>query len=138
LYRAGLARQAITLITRLPDDIKTDPLLRWSLGTMYAAAGWYALAVEAYGFSKDLPRSARRQKRRSWWRSGGPIWFVRRWRREFEENARVTWHRFTGNLDVIDTFDQPRDFEAAIVKGNLDSYLQQLAQSRSVWAAIER
>jgi len=138
LSRIGLHRRAIDFIESLPETVRHAPSVRAALGDIYAEGSWHALAVDAYGDSASLPVLSRTRRRRSWRRSGGPFKFVRRQTRLLDEEMRDTWLSFSANLAVLDTLDKPKGFTVTLLKGALDSYLQNWANLLEWYNVIQR
>lgn len=136
LSNIGLQRQALDFLAEIPADIAKNSLVRTALGDIYSAAGWHAFAVDAYGDAGDLSAEAKRARRRSWRRSGGPLAFVRRRLRQLDSEARATWRRFSESLVVLDSLDRPQGFEALRVRAEVDAFLQRWALLLEWWEAV--
>lgn len=134
LHNLGLQRQAVAFIAALPSDVADRPPVREQLGTIYHAAGWRALAVDAYGPARELAPSARRDRLLCWWASGGPVPAFRRWARAFDRRARRTWHRFSHSLPTLDDLGQAEGFNDALIKGEVDGYQQACAR---IWTRVD-
>jgi tetratricopeptide (TPR) repeat protein len=134
----GLERQALSFLSTLSSEISEHALLREVRGGLYAKADWYAFAVDAYGSSRELSRAARRSRRRCWWLSGGPIRFLRKWVRDYNDSARTTWNIYSRNLSLLDTLGRPDNLEAAMLRGQVDAYLQQWALLSDQWGIAEK
>ena len=128
LHNLGLLRQVLAFIAALPSDIADHPRVREQLGTIYHAAGWRALAVDAYGSARELAPSARRDRLLCWWASGGPVPVFRRWARAFDHRAQRDWHRNARALPALDDLDQPEGFNRALITGEVDGYLEAWAR----------
>ena len=134
----GMERQAIRILTSFLKEAGADPRVRTALGLTYQGAGWRALAVDAYGNPNDLESDAKRARRWCWWRSGGPLVFVRRRVRAVEEESRHTWFSWAENLTILDNLDQPKGFSAALVRGEVDGYLWRRALAWTRWQAFRK
>lgn len=133
LTELGLERQAMSFLSRLPSAISKHWLLREARGDLYAKADWYAFAVDAYGSSRGLSWAARRSRRRCWLLSGGPVGFLRKWAHSYNDAARTTWYSYSQNLPLLDTLGQPDNFVAAVLRGQVDAYLQAWALLSERW-----
>jgi tetratricopeptide (TPR) repeat protein len=133
VHDLGLLRQALALIAALPSDVADHPRVREQLGTIYHAAGWRALAVDAYGHAHELASSARRDRLLCWWATGGPIPILRRWAHAFDHQAQRTWHRNARALPILDDLDQAEGFNHALIMGEVDGYLEAWAR---IWTPV--
>jgi hypothetical protein len=124
LHDLRMQRMALDFIAGLPPDVADSPPVREALGAIHRWLIWRALAVDAYGDPHVLSREARRDRLRCWWASGGPVPFLRRWAREFDNEVRRTWDLYSETLPMLDALDQPTGFGAARVKGGVDAYLE--------------
>jgi tetratricopeptide (TPR) repeat protein len=84
-------RAAIAALTALPAPVAATHRVRAALAGTYLEMGLPALAVEAYGDAATLPRDDRTDRRRAWWRSGGPLRFARRRRAARDRAALAAW-----------------------------------------------
>jgi tetratricopeptide (TPR) repeat protein len=57
------------------------------LGAVYRNIGLPAMAADAYGRTRDLPKHVRQRKRGCWWRTGGPVLPLRRAARRRDREA---------------------------------------------------
>jgi len=71
LLAAGRAEEAGGVIAALPLQARAE--LTELAGEVLRVLGRHGEAVEAFGKPASLSRRARRLRRRSWWRSGGPF-----------------------------------------------------------------
>ena len=83
-----LWRETLMTVERVPDKVRPDPLVRTAVGDFYMTLKCYGHAISGYGNSSGLSSSARKQRRLSWLRSGGPFTFVRR-RIDAWENSQL-------------------------------------------------
>jgi Tfp pilus assembly protein PilF len=144
LHALGLQRQAMALIASLPPDVANHPKVRGQLGSIYHAAGWRALAVDAYGHTDrlessaghtdKLESSARRDRLLCWWASGGPIPVLRRWACAFDHRSQRNWHRNARALPILDDLGQAEGFNHVLIVGEVDGYLQTWAR---LWTPVE-
>jgi tetratricopeptide (TPR) repeat protein len=72
LSSLGRQTEALSFLEDLPAADQQTPEIRSALGGLYRELGLPWLARTAYGDPGTLDRSDRRDRRRSWWRSGGP------------------------------------------------------------------
>jgi hypothetical protein len=138
LARIDMNRSAEAYIDGLSDELKQNPFVRWSLGDLYDDAGWHALALDAYGSARTLPKYARRRRRRTWLRTGGPVEAIRSRLRKMDEASRVRWETFSENLALFDSLDVTSGLSKEMAKGRVDKYLQLYAQIRVTWAYLNR
>lgn len=72
LLAMGRPDEAAEVITGL-TNWRTDTALRELVGKTYRKQGKHAEAVAAFDPPESLSRNGRKLRRRSWWRSGGPL-----------------------------------------------------------------
>ena len=73
-----LWRETLTTVKHIPERVHDDPLVRAAIGDFYRTLNCHGHAVSCgYWGSSGLSSSARKKRRRSWLRSGGPFTFVR-------------------------------------------------------------
>src|ERR1700733_11528919 len=71
LLTEGRAGEAAAVIEGLPGTVAAE--LGELAGRVYQALGQHAKAADAFSRCESLSRWGRRQRRWSWWRSGGPF-----------------------------------------------------------------
>jgi hypothetical protein len=124
LHNLDMQRMAMDFVAGLPPEVAGSPPVREALGAIHRWMIWRALAIDAYGDPHELSRKARRARLRCWWASGGPVPFLRRWARDFDNDVRRNWYQYSETLPMLDTLGQPSGFAAARVKGEVDAYLE--------------
>lgn len=102
-------RHAINLLSGLPAAARKDPAVRFALWYSYLHMNLPVLGFDAFG--------DRWPWQRDWWRSGGPLWFVRRrWRRR-ERSILAAWPAdpatpslpSSGSIDASELLDRIRE-----------------------------
>lgn len=134
LAGSGMPRQALEVLSQIPDAMAKNPRMRAVAGSIHLGARWYGLACDAYGDPRDLPPESRGARRRCWLRSGGPLKFVRRRVRRFDEDARRHWYSWSAELSSLDDLARLKGFAAAKLKGEIDLYMRARA---STWVHLE-
>jgi tetratricopeptide (TPR) repeat protein len=128
-----LFRDALAVLTELPQPDRRHSDVRAALGLVYQAMGLPALAADAYGDPRTLSKWQRRQRRRGWWRSGGPLRLLL-WRpRRFDERVLRSWRTYSRHLRVLDTLCWPSGFDPAEIRSRLDWHLQRWVLLNERW-----
>jgi tetratricopeptide (TPR) repeat protein len=129
-------REALAVLDELPEVDRRVPDIRTVRAELYQAMGLPTLAHGAYGDRHTLGRWQRRQRRRDWWRSGGPLrWLL--WRpRRFEVGVLRLWRVDSQNLRALDAIDWPAGFDPTDIRNRVDFVLQRAALVGSRWWSI--
>lgn len=90
-------REALDLLEAIPAEQAARPDMRAEAADVYDALGFATLALEAYGPSAGLNEWRRRDRRRHWWRAGGPSRAARHRREKAEQVALNTWRTTSTN-----------------------------------------
>lgn len=138
IQELSLHRHAVKFIDSISPEAKGFPALRSMLGAIYAEAGWYGLASVAFGLRRGISDRSYRFRLFYWLRSGGPIPLLRRRIIRFDEDARFSWEIWSKNLQVFDTLDYPQGFDAELIRGNVDAYIQAWVTNWAVAAVVEK
>ncbi len=87
LRRNERYREALSVISSLPEELRNDPSMRAAFGDLYHDMKWHAHALNAYGARRDLPKPARSARQDSWWLTGGPMARVRKRMMDLENST---------------------------------------------------
>jgi len=98
-----LWRETLLTVEQIPDTMH-DPLIRMAVGNFYKMLGCHAHAVYSYGRPSELSSGAngnrsellsdaRRKRRISWLRSGGPFTFIRGPIKKWEDSNLFSYLR---------------------------------------------
>ena len=117
-------RDAYAVLADLSETNRQDPRVRAGLGQVYHAMGFHALAVDAFGDARTLTGWQRSLRRRAWWRSGGPLRFLRRRRASGEDALR------TLSCGVQPRVDEPQDLGTVLAR------VQELVDEERVAAPV--
>ena len=77
LSKNHLWRETLTTVKHIPEGVRADPLVRTAIGDFYHTLKCHGHAFDAYGDNSKLKSPAKKRRRRSWLRSGGPFTFTR-------------------------------------------------------------
>jgi tetratricopeptide (TPR) repeat protein len=127
LTRLRRFRAALALLADLPEVDRRDPRIRVARADVYRTMGLPALARQAYGDPRSLDRYERRERRRDWWRAGGPLRLLLWKPLRFERRVVDSWRSSTRYLRVFDTLTWPAGFDPTEVRCRLDAHLQRSA-----------
>jgi hypothetical protein len=109
LAKNDLWRETLMTVGQVPAKVRGDPLVRTAIGDFYETLRCHGHAVGGYGERSGLPSSARRKRRRSWLRSGGPFTFVRRRVDAWEDSRLLSdlrkGQRPSAQLDAVPDLD---------------------------------
>ncbi|MDY7086102.1 MAG: hypothetical protein SYR96_13450 [Actinomycetota bacterium] len=134
----GRFRDALAVLAGVPPMYRVDPKICQEEGRLHREMGLHAMAYEAFGNAGALDREARRMRVSEWWRSGGPLWFVRRWARTFDERVLVQWRADSQSLRILDELRLPPGFDPAEERSRVDGYLQRSALLDQRWGVVRR
>ncbi|GIF50121.1 hypothetical protein DFJ67_3168 [Asanoa ferruginea] len=81
-------RRALAFTAKLPEEVRDATPMREALAETYRAMELFALEVDAY---RHTVGPLQRVRRRSWWRTGGPVGWLRRRRRSRDQAAEEFW-----------------------------------------------
>ncbi|MEU8246140.1 hypothetical protein [Nonomuraea sp. NPDC048916] len=101
----------------------TSGSLARAMRELNADLGMHALVAAGFGESPGLTRAERAQRRRSRWRSGGPVGRLRRARRDYELQVLWRWENWTYNLALLGSLDGLTRQEAEVVRAENENYL---------------
>lgn len=93
-------RDALDTLEALPPAVRADPSIRDRESWLYARQRLWTPALDALGPAATTFAS---QRRRLWWRTGGPLWTIRRRMRGSDRSAVEAWR--TGTLPLLSTLD---------------------------------
>jgi hypothetical protein len=129
-------REALAVLDELPEVDRRHPDVRAARAELYQAMGLPTLARNAYGDRHTLWKWQRRQRRRDWWRSGGPF---RRllWRpRRFEEEVLRGWRFRARHLRAMNRVSWPAGFDPTDIRNRIDAVLERWTLISSRWWSI--
>ncbi|MGW3344653.1 tetratricopeptide repeat protein [Nonomuraea rubra] len=123
LYLQDRFRDALALLSGMPESVRQDDDVRDSARRIYSELGWHAHALHE---TRGHPgfRWPRRYLNiwwlRTWLRTGGLLAMVRRRMGDRERHIREVWNRQSTSLDVVDKLDIADDAVRASVRTDLD------------------
>jgi tetratricopeptide (TPR) repeat protein len=120
LTRLSRFRAALALLGGLPEADRRDRRIRAALAGTYQQMGLPLLARRAYGDPGSLGKYERRERRRSWWRAGGPLRRLLWKPLRFENNVLYNWRFRTHYLKVFGSVDWPSGFDPTEMLCRLD------------------
>ncbi|WP_238013118.1 tetratricopeptide repeat protein [Dactylosporangium sp. AC04546] len=126
-------RDSLALIDALPPADRRHEAVRSAEADIRARMGLPATALAALGDRRALDGWDRRVHRRLWWRTGGPLWFVRRRMLRHEEQVVADWEWRALRLAAFDAPGWPADFDPAPIRAVLEGLHLTWARSVASW-----
>lgn len=96
-------RDALDTLEALPPAVRAAPAIRSRESWLYERQRLWASALDTLGPAATTPPWHRRTRRQLWWRTGGPLWTLRRRVRDSDEQALAAWR--SGTLPLLSTLD---------------------------------
>ncbi|MET7401429.1 hypothetical protein ABZS66_48905, partial [Dactylosporangium sp. NPDC005572] len=129
----GRHRESLAVIDALPPADRHHDAVRSAEADIRARMGLPATALAALGDQRALDDWDRSLHRRLWWRTGGPLWFVRRRMLRHEEQVLADWEWRALRLEAFDAPGWPADFDPAPIRAVLDGFHLTWARSVASW-----
>jgi hypothetical protein len=134
-----LWREMLMTVEHVPAQVDNDPRVRTAVGDFYRTLGCHGHAVSAYGGSSGLSSSARKMRRRSWLRSGGPFKSVHGRVERWEESELLyglrRGRRGSAQLDAVPDLDSRQAYR---LKVRLEDGYYEWSYRYELWGAIFR
>jgi tetratricopeptide (TPR) repeat protein len=134
----GRFRDARTILDQLPDSVCRDPQVRVLHAELFREMRLVTLAFDAYGDPRPLSGPDKRARRRLWWRTGGPLSFVRQRIRRFETGVLRVWRTSSRRLQALDALCWPPGFDQNVIRSSIDWHLQRSALMSEWWSSVAR
>ncbi|MFF5231699.1 hypothetical protein [Dactylosporangium sp. NPDC000521] len=96
-------REARDLVDALPAATRATELVRERESWLNERQRLWTPALDALGPAATVPSWLRGRHRRLWWRTGGPLWVLRRRTRSADLGALESWR--SGTLPLLSTLD---------------------------------
>ncbi|MEV4516966.1 hypothetical protein AB0K00_49440 [Dactylosporangium sp. NPDC049525] len=97
-------RDALEVLDALPPEVRGAAAIRSRESWLYERQRFWTPALDAIGPGATAPHWLRSAQRRLWWRTGGPLWTIRRRMRDSDQRALDAWRSET--LPLLSTLDR--------------------------------
>ncbi|MEV0134391.1 hypothetical protein AB0H83_38780 [Dactylosporangium sp. NPDC050688] len=96
-------RDALATLEALPPAVRAAPAIRVRESWLYERNRLWTPALDALGPAATMPPWLRGTHRQLWWRTGGPLWMIRRRMRAYDAQALSAWR--SGTVPLLSTLD---------------------------------
>ncbi|MEU0558793.1 hypothetical protein [Dactylosporangium sp. NPDC006015] len=130
----GRPRTAVELLEATAPAVRATFPVREQESTLFEQYRLWALALDAIGPAATVPQRLRARRRALWWRTGGPLWMVRRRMRGGDRAALAAWR--TGTVPLLSTLDVSVPAADPAARSILDSYALDVETATLLWNRV--
>ncbi|MDY7089698.1 MAG: tetratricopeptide repeat protein [Actinomycetota bacterium] len=136
LTELGRFRDASVVLAGLPEVHRQAPWVRGEEAQLYRAMGLHATAFKSFGYPRVLGMEQRKNRRREWWLSGGPLGLLRRRASELDGRVLWGWRYLSQSLRLLETLPWPPGFKFASFRARVDLHHQRTALLTERWRTV--